>query len=357
MPVNVTITANPSGSFCAGTPVIYTAVIVNGGSSPSYQWKVDGINTGTDNPVFNYTPDNNDTIKCILTSNITCPVNNPVTSNSLVMSVFANPYVALNMCLRLTSRDGKPILLRGGIPAGGIYSGQGVSNGLFYPNLIPANQDSAMILYTNTSANGCISSANQYIVVKPSQPFICGNNFTDIRDNRSYPTVFLGSQCWFAKNLDYGQFITASQLQNDNCTMEKYCYSDNLLNCDTFGGLYQWDEMMQYDNVETAQGFCPPGWHIPSETEWNFLFDFFNTKAHAGDSLKMGGGSGFHALFSGGRFNNREWNFKGFSGFFWSSTQDGALKGWAHGINTINHGVSSYPSYRSNAFSIRCIKN
>jgi uncharacterized protein (TIGR02145 family) len=194
-------------------------------------------------------------------------------------------------------------------------------------------------------------------VVKPSQPFTCGNNYTDIRDNKSYPTVFLGSQCWFAKNLDYGQFITASQVQYDNCTMEKYCYYDNLLNCDTLGGLYQWDEMMQYDNLETAQGFCPPGWHIPCENEWNLLFGFFNGNAHAGDSLKMGVGLGFHALLSGERFNNRTWNFKGFSGFFWSSTQDGALKGWAHGINAINHGVSSYPSYRSNAFSIRCIKD
>jgi uncharacterized protein (TIGR02145 family) len=261
------------------------------------------------------------------------------------------------MCLRLTSRDGKPILLRGGIPAGGVYTGADVFNGLFYPNLIPAGQDSAMITYTNTSSHGCIDSRNQYIVVMPSQPVICGNNFIDIRDNTIYPTVAFGSQCWFARNLDYGQIIPGSQVQGDNCKIEKYCYSDSSPNCNVFGGLYQWDEMMQNDNLETAQGICPPGWHIPSETEWNFLFNLFNTNAHAGDSLKMGGTSGFNALLSGGRFNNRIWDFKGFNGYFWSSTQDGTLKGWAHGFNSMDHGVSSYPSLRNNAYSVRCIKD
>jgi uncharacterized protein (TIGR02145 family) len=214
-----------------------------------------------------------------------------------------------------------------------------------------------MITYTNASVNGCISSASQYIVVKPSQPFVCGNNFMDIRDNKSYPTVSLGSQCWFSRNLDYGQSILSSQDQSDNCTSEKYCYSDNPVNCNNFGGLYNWDEMMQYGNTESAQGLCPPGWHIPSETEWNTLFDLLNTKAHAGDSLKIINPLGFHALPGGERFNNGIWKFNGFSGFFWSSTTNGLLKGWAHGMNTINHGVSSYPSSRSNSFSIRCIKD
>ena len=116
-----------------------------------------------------------------------------------------------------------------------------------------------MITYTNTSANGCVSTASQDIVVMPSQPFICGTNFSDIRDNNTYPTVSIGTQCWFSSNLNYGQYIPAGpggQVQRDNCTIEKYCYSNSNINpdnCNSFGGLYQWDEMMQYDVIETAQ--------------------------------------------------------------------------------------------------------
>ncbi len=37
------------------------------------------------------------------------------------------------------------------------------------------------------------------------------------------------------------------------------------------GGLYTWDEAMQYVTTEGAQGICPAGWHIPSDGDWNAL--------------------------------------------------------------------------------------
>ena len=102
--------------------------------------------------------------------------------------------------------------------------------------------------------------------------FTCGNNITDIRDNKVYPTVQIGSQCWMASNLNFGTIIASTQDQRDNCVSEKYCYNDNPINCTNQGGLYQWDELMQYDNTPADQGFCPPAWHIPTENDWNTLF-------------------------------------------------------------------------------------
>jgi uncharacterized protein (TIGR02145 family) len=43
---------------------------------------------------------------------------------------------------------------------------------------------------------------------------------------------------------------------------------DNAENCDIYGGLYQWHEMMQYVSTESTQGICPNGWHLPSDQEW-----------------------------------------------------------------------------------------
>ncbi len=82
LPVSVAIAAS-ANSTCPGTSVTYTATPTNGGSTPSYQWKVNGANVGTNNPVYSYTPTNGDVVSCILTSNETCVTGNPATSNNI----------------------------------------------------------------------------------------------------------------------------------------------------------------------------------------------------------------------------------------------------------------------------------
>ena len=171
-----------------------------------------------------------------------------------------------------------------------------------------------------------------------------------------------------ATNLNFGNTIASSQSQRDNCISERYCYNDNPTNCSSYGGLYQWDEVMRYDADNGTQGFCPPGWHIPTETDWNTLFNFYISNGFAGNPLKYTGYSGFNALLSGIRFHNNTWKFPGNdpilrSILFWSSSMHGPGKAWAHGMNEVvvnvkyTPSVSFYPALRSNAFAIRCIKD
>lgn len=90
--VNVNITSNPNGATCAGVPISFTAVPVNGGTSPLFQWKVNGINTGTNNPVFTSAALNNgDQVTCTVTSNSTC-ISNPVATSNII-TVTINPSV------------------------------------------------------------------------------------------------------------------------------------------------------------------------------------------------------------------------------------------------------------------------
>ncbi|MEI7663956.1 MAG: PKD domain-containing protein, partial [Bacteroidota bacterium] len=84
--VTATITTGTT-TICAGTPVTYTASGNPTGTSPSWQWKVNGVNTGTGGQVFTDTPSNGDCITCVLTSNAFCVTGNPATSNQICMTV------------------------------------------------------------------------------------------------------------------------------------------------------------------------------------------------------------------------------------------------------------------------------
>jgi len=103
------------------------------------------------------------------------------------------------------------------------------------------------------------------------------------------------------------------------------------------------------------QGLCPPAWHVPTENDWKQLFTVFQGNGFAANPLKATGFSGYNALLNGVDFFNKTFRFDGFATLFWSSTSWGSFKAWSHGMNTYNYSVSYYPSFRTNAFPVRCI--
>lgn len=357
LPAGISITASPN-PFCPGSPVTCIATPSNGGNNPVYQWKVNGVNVGTNSPNYSLNPLNNDSVRCVMTSNLSCVSNNPAGSNKIILSGTLAPIVTFTSCFdTVTTLNAKPIKLKGGIPLGGTYSGLGVNSitGVFTPSMAGIGLKTITYSYTNVSL--CSASKNKTILVQSTPAFTCGNNLTDIRDNKVYPTVQIGSQCWMAANLNYGTIVNSPQLQNDNCVSEKYCYNNLTSNCSSYGGLYRWDELMQYDGSPANQGLCPPGWHIPTEGEWTTLFNFYSGSAFAGKPLQDSIIAGFRALTGGVFYMSTSWNFNGFATLFWSSTSWGATKALSHGMNTYNYSVSLYPSSRANAFPARCLKD
>jgi len=357
LPVGISISASEN-PVCEGLPVTFTATPVNGGAMPAYQWQVNGINTGTNNPGFTYTPVDGDLVTCTLTSNAECITNNPATSNSITMSVGESPDVNFAVCFdTITTVNAKPFKLKGGIPLGGTYSGPGVNQITGYFNPAMAGVGLKTISYSYTNLFNCSNNATRAISVINPAPFSCGDSLTDIRDNKKYPTIQIGSQCWLAVNLNHGQQIGGTLAQRDNCLVEKYCYNDLPANCTQYGALYQWDELMRHEDYEEIQGLCSPGWHVPSEADWNQLFTVYQGNAFAGSPLLYTGYSGFNVLLAGVKFFNQSNRFVDFASIMWSSTSHGPYKAWSHGLNEYNNSVSYYPSYRSNAFSVRCIRN
>ncbi|MDR2593948.1 MAG: hypothetical protein LBC87_04175 [Fibromonadaceae bacterium] len=96
-------------------------------------------------------------------------------------------------------------------------------------------------------------------------------SFTDVRDKKNYKTVTIGTQTWMAENLDYG----GKNGDMGECICKKPEY------CKKYGALYTEKE---------AKEVCPPGWHLPSDTEWQTLVDFAGGKEIAGKKLKAKNG-------------------------------------------------------------------
>jgi len=90
-PVVPTITISPAASttICSGNPVLFTSTITNGGSTPTYQWFLNGNQVGTNSTYTTPSLTSNSTVYCKLTSNANCA--NPATVNSSTTSITVNP--------------------------------------------------------------------------------------------------------------------------------------------------------------------------------------------------------------------------------------------------------------------------
>jgi len=243
--------------------------------------------------------------------------------------------------------------------------------------LIIYNTDTKEIEYFN-------GSLWRSLVVPNSEDAICDLPFKDTRDLKIYPTIQIGTQCWMKWNLNVGTRINGTLDPSNNTTIEKYCYNDIEDSCDVYGGLYQWDEMMQYVLTEGAQGICPDGWHIPSDAEWCTLENYVDAgyvpcDAQAfrgidlGNHLREAGythwyysatavadnSSGFTALAAGykaesdGLFHNL-YNYA----YYRTSTSLDAWSSWGRKLwfNDVQSG-RGFHSSNADGYSVRCIKD
>jgi len=199
----------------------------------------------------------------------------------------------------------------------------------------------------------------------------CGEATTILYSGVTYNIVEIGDRCWFAENLNYGTRINGGVTQTDNHTKEKWCYNDSEDSCTVYGGLYQWNEMMNYVTTDSAQGICPSGWHIPGYAEWNTLINCVSLYSSAsGGLLKEAGLThwntpntgasdtyGFAALPGGAYVSG--FGDEGNYGYIWSSTFNPASStyGYPFVFAYNNIGISTGPYLKANAYSVRCIKD
>jgi hypothetical protein len=179
--VKVSITSS-NNNICSGTSVTFTATPTKPGSTPVYQWKVNGLNLGTNSSTFSYTPLNNDVVICILLSSLTgCILNNPATSNGITMVVNPNLPVSISVTpFQNPVCSGTTVIftanpVNGGTTPSYQWKVNGIAVGMNLPtySYIPLNSDlvSCKLTSSELCTSGNPASGNQIqMVVNPNLP-------------------------------------------------------------------------------------------------------------------------------------------------------------------------------------------
>lgn len=211
-----------------------------------------------------------------------------------------------------------------------------------------------------------------------------------------YKTIGIGSQMWFAENLNYADSIATPNIKGNS-----WCYNNQESRCDAQGRLYSWTAAMDIPNEYKAKsateagvitqqnhrGICPEGWHVPTHDEFVELYIFVDTNngdEGVGTSLKSP--EGWNVLDSVAQGTDR-FGFNGKSGNKWMSnsskfnTDDGTfIDIWENPISdkdsssrittwvlsssktyTVKENNDLWPHdvfhYKASGMSVRCLKN
>ncbi|HNY01296.1 MAG TPA: FISUMP domain-containing protein, partial [Bacteroidales bacterium] len=394
-PVSITITT-PTPAVCAGTSVTLTATAVNGGSTPAYQWKLGGVAiSGATTATYTFTPANGNAITCTLSGASTTPV----TSNTITFVVTQLVPVSVDLTATYYAMMPGTSVTFTATPGNGgtapVYqwkvNGTVVGTNSDTYTYTPADHDRVTCTVTSNYSATCLTnspatSSPLYMVVystgTPCTPA------TVVYQGQTYNTVMVGTQCWLRENLNVGNLLNTSQTPANNGVVEKYCFNDSVRNCNIYGGMYQWAEIVQYYNgasnktnwnpapTGNFQGICPPGWHIPTNTEWGTLMTALGGQSVAGGKIKEVGlyhyqpintgannSSGFTALPGGQRYSSGTYVSINKSSLIWTATPSnnvgptGALDAYYGGASYSSALSTNGQFYRDVSISVRCLKD
>lgn len=197
------------------------------------------------------------------------------------------------------------------------------------------------------------------------------------------PTVRVGSQEWFGKNLNVSHFANGDPIPEVKNLKEwksaaenkqpAWCYfSDRVANERIYGKLYNWYA------VNDPRGLAPRGWHVPIDEEWTNLFhllgsrndtvnhhwDYFTTEAirtllkPAGNGMNPSGTPAFGDDYG---FRLHEGTFMvDINGHWWSSSDSTSEEALACIINYDYGGYGYVFGIKQNkafGLSVRCLKD
>ena len=243
-------------------------------------------------------------------------------------------------------------------------------------------QSSSSSVKRSSSSVAKSSSSGEYVpydhwaVLGPRRADSVFKQFVDTRNNRSYYYLTIynkdhsDSLTVFAENLNIGEMVDGAKDQSDNDKIERYCYDNDTTNCDRYGGLYQWAEMMGFNDScntkscahlidENHQGICPQDWRIMTYDDFQFILKSENV-THGIDDLKTQNGfggyntTGFSVVGPGYNWDHTFRGFQESTYFFYPQERDDSTtipSGMSRGTTSTSHTWK----LKTHGFSVRCV--
>ncbi len=213
--------------------------------------------------------------------------------------------------------------------------------------------DTTQVLWT-------ASVAGQSKVCRPNvflDYFNCGSTVADI-DGHSYPIVRLGYYCWTGKNMRTLRYADRSAVPNVMTYPASYAPGVTDV-VDTYGHLYTWNAATNYNIVGTQmQGICPDGWHIPSETEMEYLLAIADAPElmSSGWIPDIGTDDYGFSFLPAGYYNANLGRYEGLGvrAYFWTAEVGGTIY-HACEFGSACGTIEIVPTSQLNGFSVRCV--
>ena len=234
------------------------------------------------------------------------------------------------------------------------------------------------------SSSSLSSSSSSYSHLRPLNVDLLDQykTFVDERNGRSYYYITIrgknskgeaDSVTVMAENLNIGKMIGSGLDQANDTLIERYCYDRDTTNCDRYGGLYQWAEMMQLPsrcNTESCadsikpnhQGICPDGWRLLTRDDFYIVLHADNNKyGIKGVRSEVFGGqnsTGYSLVGAGYVLNRKLKNIGESAGWFYTEEGVDAPAEGAFVSSTAKTGdiFSTYEMAKTNGLSVRCVK-
>lgn len=189
---------------------------------------------------------------------------------------------------------------------------------------------------------------------------------TDSIGGRTYPTVNIGGKTWMAENLDLRADGITIGTTGSPSTPAAWYYNNSAETYgehgNKYGLLYNWYAVKHLiDNAATII----PGWHVPTTSEWDALATAVGGSSTAGTKLKSttgwssgnGDGSYGFAAFPAGSRSSGSFNYLGSSADFWTANEYSSTSAYDSYFNTGASMNSDYGNYKTNAYSVRLVKD
>lgn len=231
--------------------------------------------------------------------------------------------------------------------------------------------------------------------VNPNGINIAGPNVIDI-DGNTYQSVTNCGLTFTKQNLNVSKYSDGTPIpqvtnltQWASLTTGAWCYYNNdPANGAVYGKLYNWYAVAGiYDAASAAnpalrKKLAPAGWHVPTDSEWSNLINCLDPNADGGNNFNIAGGkmksigtlqagtglwqspntdatnaSGFTGLPAGYRSFNGTFDYIGYFGYWWSSSEPSTTSAWYRYLNYYNGNADRGNDYKDYGFSVRCLRD